>query len=480
MTATTIIPTRVMVTPFSNKNVPTITRCDKVTIVPSPGITPISLTFSDPWTSFLTTFPTPSPSCTFRDRQCEQAFEAYRTKTYSVISSIYASHFARTSTRLPGSIRFENIEPPCRQPLAMCPPSEEVANCKVEARGATLYYWPSSISGDICSNGATVGARPTAMNASNTAVFDGVTITSPSPLLVIPDATRNVIPPATMVAEEWDIFYRPCGYSKDLKFPVDPHNVSSVRTVLTPTKTVRRNYTFSTEYGSTTSPFPFNFAHLEDVNLPWEAFIAAGYCPLRQEGLCNNENKSISAGTYHAELNLGNASIPSLETAMAGCDMPTFGTNVRFIPITAATVTVPSITHWGATVSVGSTTQQLEPSPILRQYEAIETQYIDLTGGGLLPVPEQGFTTVQWNVVGNELLRNSTTRLPNSSGHLIASSAVSSQPKITVKDEYVLDGLNGVVSSTTASITSRVEDIPEPDVTSKVGNDSIRTTERRC
>jgi hypothetical protein len=353
--------------------VSTTTRCDKVVIVPRAGVTPISLTFNDPWTSLVTTFPTSVPGCTFKDRQCEQAFEAYRTKTYSVISSVYAAHFARTSTRLPGLIKFDDIQPPCRQPLATCPPSEEVAHCKVEARGATVYYWPSTVSGDFCSNGVTNGAKPTALNMSNIAVFEDVTLTSPSPLLVIAEATRNVIPPATMVAEESDIFYRACGYSKELRFPMNPKNVSSVRIVLTPTRTVRRNYTFSTEYGSTTKPFQFNFAHLDEVNLPWEAFVAVGDCPFRQEGLCNNQNKSITIGKYRAHLTLGNASVPSLESAMAGCDIPNFGTNVKFVPITAATVTAPSVTHWGATVSVGPTTQWLEPSPVLRPNDVQQT-----------------------------------------------------------------------------------------------------------
>jgi hypothetical protein len=79
---------------------------------------------------------------------------------------------------------------------------------------------------------------------------------------------------------------------------------------------------------------------------------------------------------------------------MGGCDMPFFGTNVRFIPITAATVTVPSITHWGATVSVGSTTQRLEPSPVLRLHEAQQTDWPDqLFADGEtseIPTPDQG------------------------------------------------------------------------------------------
>jgi hypothetical protein len=314
----------------------------------------------------------------------------------------------------------------------VCPPSEEVANCKVDARGATLYYWPSSVSGDICGSGATIGARATAMNASNTAVFEDVTITSPSPLLVIADATRNVIPPATMVAEESDIFYRPCGYSKDLKFPLNPQNISSVRIVLTPTKTVRRNYTFSTEYGSTTSPFPFNFAHLDDVNLPWDAFIAAGDCPLRQEGLCNNQNKSISAGAYRAQINLGNASIPSLESAMAGCAIPNFGTNVKFVPITAALVTVQSITHWGATVSVGPTTQRLEPSPVLRPYEAEETAWTYYYDDDVPSFSVQDHGTVQWDVGPSESPSLPSPQLPPSS-FPTPPNAVSPQPENTAR-----------------------------------------------
>jgi hypothetical protein len=471
MTATTTIPTRVIVTTFVNKNVPTITRCDNVVIVPRVGATPISLTFSDLWTSLVTAFPTSLPSCTFRDRQCEQAFEAYRTKTYSVISSVYASHFARTSTRLPGSIRFDNIQPPCRQPFGMCPPSEEIAHCKVEARGATVYYWPSTVSGDFCGNGATAGARPTAMNNSNTAIFEDVTITSPSPLLVIPEATRNVVPPATMVAEESDIFYRPCGYSKDLIFPVDPRNVSSVRIVLTPTKTVRRNYTFSTEYGSTTSPFLFNFAHLDESNLPWEAFVAVGACPLRQEGLCNNQNKSITVGEYRADITLGNASIPSLESAMAGCDIPNFGTNVKFVPITAATVTEPSITRWGATVSVGPTTQRLEPSPVLRQYEAQETSWTYISGEDLPSFLIEDDDRARWNAWDRESLTASQPLL--SSASLSVITATSLQQTITTKDDYVSDGSSEGVLDADVSSKSQGQHVYQPASISVVRNETM-------
>jgi hypothetical protein len=363
--ATTVIPSKVVVTVLLNTKVPTISRCDKVVIIPSDSATPISLTFNDSWTKTSNEFPTPVPNCTIKEHQCDQAYTAYSTKTYSFISSVYSTHFASRKSGLPGSINFQNLNPPCEAPLPTCPPTEEVANCKLEARrGATVYYWPTSVSGDFCGAKVTEVPTPTAQGRPNIAVYDSITITSPSPLVVVPGVTRSVLPPASMVAEESDIYYRPCGYAKDVKFPVDPSFVSSIRTVMVPTKTVRHNYTFSTQYSSTTKPFSFNFVDMNEGAVPWEAFLGSSDCRLREHDMCNNlENKTITPRQYRPELSLTNITANSAEAGWTGCTIPNMRDNVKFVPITAPLLAAPSVTHYGATVSVGPITPNLEPSP---------------------------------------------------------------------------------------------------------------------
>lgn len=360
---TVIVPTQVIITTFYNKEAPTISRCDNVVVIPSPSVTPISLTFDESWTSTIQGFPTPSPACVFKEHQCDQAWSAYSAKTYSIISSIYSSHFAKRSRGLPGSIVFNQLEPPCEQPLQACPPAEEIASCQLHADAATVYYWPTAVSGNFCGAKITAEASPSIQGKPNTAVYGKLTITSPSPLVVIPSVIRSVLPPATMVAEESDIVYKPCGYAKELKLQLDPANFSSIRTVMSPTKTVRHNYTFSTIYSSTTKAYSFEFADLGEAWVPWEAFIGVGDCALREQGLCGSKNKTIMPSEYKPELVLGSNGVNIAEPTWLGCSLPNLRSNVQFVPITAATVTAPSITHWGATVSVGARTTRLEASP---------------------------------------------------------------------------------------------------------------------
>jgi hypothetical protein len=360
--ATTVISTKVIVTDFYNTGVPTISRCDSVVVIPSETVTPVSLTFNDRWTSTIYGFPTPTPTCGFKDHQCDQAYQAYSLKTYSYISSVYSAHFAQRKTGLPGSVYFRELEPPCEAPLPTCPPSEEIASCTFNARRATVYYWPTPVSGNFCGSKITAVATPTIHGKANTAVYEQLTVISPSPLIVIPSVTRSVMPPATMVAEESDIVYRACGYATDVRFQVNPTDFSSVRTVMTPTRTVRHNYTFSTQYASTTKGFLFNFADMNEAQVPWDAFIGGGNCHLRERNLCNGEEKKILPSQYLPELSLGKAAAQTADSSWAGCAIPNLSTHVEYVPITAVRVTPPSATHWGATVSVGPKTLRLEPT----------------------------------------------------------------------------------------------------------------------
>jgi len=383
----TIIPTKVIVTTFRNTAVPTIKRCDQVTIIPSESMTPMSLTFDEPWTSTIRSYPTATPSCGFKEHQCEQAWSAYGVKTYSFISSVYSAHFAERKTGLPGFVEFNKLEPPCDVPLPTCPPGEEIASCRLEAHRATVYYWPTPVSGNFCGSKVTGEVKHTLKGKANTAVYEQLTIISPSPLVVIPSVTRSVMPPATMVADESDIVYRPCGYPKEVKMQLNPTIFSSIRTVMTPTRTVRHNYTFSTQYASTTKAFLFDFADMNEAQVPWEAFIGAGNCPLREKSLCSNPTKTIMPSHYQPELSLGTAGIPTAEPSWPGCALPNLSGNVKYVPITAATVTAPSITYWGATVSVGPRTTRLVPSPVRYVRDEGEVEAEEAEDDGVEVVP---------------------------------------------------------------------------------------------
>lgn len=60
---------------------------------------------------------------------------------------------------------------------------------------ATLYYWPvTTTNGDFCKqDGTTVTPTPTASNGSpNTAMYDGMTLTSPTAVMVLPALSAHI------------------------------------------------------------------------------------------------------------------------------------------------------------------------------------------------------------------------------------------------------------------------------------------------
>jgi hypothetical protein len=143
---------------------------------------------------------------------------------------------------------------------------------------------------------------------------------------------------------------------------------------MTPTRTVRHNYTFSTQYASTTKGFLFNFADMNEAQVPWDAFIGGPNCELREQNLCNGKEKKIMPDQYHPELSLNKAAVKTADPAWSGCEIPHLSTNVQYVPITATVVTAPSQTRWGATVSVGPKTLRLEPSAGVQLRNAVRGQ----------------------------------------------------------------------------------------------------------
>lgn len=358
------MPTTTIVTQYTNSSVPTITRCDGVVVTPSVSQTPVSLTFSEPWVSTIRTFQTPTPTCSFKDLQCDQAWSAYKTATYSYISSIYSEHFAEKKTGLPGRINFYRQEPPCPTPFETCPPKSEVDSCSLRGQRPTVFYWPTQVAGDFCGDKVTAEATPTVQGQPNTAVFESVTFTSPSPLFIIPSVTRSVMPPESLVDNYWEVQYTPCGYVKNLKFQVNPQNISSLRTIMVESTTRRVSATWSTYYSASMSAYPFDFADLNEGSVPWDAFAGVAFCSAREPGVCKRSS-TIGPSEYHPQLTIGEE-IQTADPDYAGCSMPDVNGQVVYYPVTAAQMDLPSVTRWGAEVTVSPMTSSLEPAGTAR------------------------------------------------------------------------------------------------------------------
>ncbi|KAF4636110.1 hypothetical protein G7Y89_g1978 [Cudoniella acicularis] len=106
------------------------------------------------------------------------------------------SSWEAVSTTLFKAYDWDNLrlnarrEPPCDEPISFCPYNSTL--CRLNAGDhQTIYYWPVSLSGDICSqNRSTISATPTDdSGAPNTVEYGDITFTSPSVYVIIQTAS---------------------------------------------------------------------------------------------------------------------------------------------------------------------------------------------------------------------------------------------------------------------------------------------------
>lgn len=127
---------------------------------------------------------------------------------------------------------------------------------------ATFFYWPvTTVSGDFClQNGKTITATPTLSGTPNTAVYNNITITSPTAVLVIPTLTALV--ESRYRTNKWKAYGT---HHTSATYFLHPSAVSSVNH-----EGGRR------QAGTTLTSHVFNYADLNTV--PYEKYTSAK-CP---------------------------------------------------------------------------------------------------------------------------------------------------------------------------------------------------------
>jgi hypothetical protein len=251
---------------------------------------------------------------------------AYKARNYSVTAQYdYAS-----------------LKPPCSTvdacfPTAVSSSQTAAHSCHLVARSPTVVYWP--VSSNQCDPKAVLEtATPTIQGRPNTAVFSGVTITSPSALVILHSVHGRYTSGEVS---------RSCG-------PIIPS-----ASYLVPTQVLSSmSWSFAPNAKETRDaklvPKSFNLADL-DV-LPFGPYA-------NQKG-CNTELLKTGTATppncptkivadYNPSLAvLSHAT--GLSGQFKGCRVGV-ARSALYIPITAAKVELPTPTSWGATVK--STTE---------------------------------------------------------------------------------------------------------------------------
>jgi hypothetical protein len=388
--STSTIPSSTMTTTYTNSSIKTSTFCDGWPRVLGQTETPVTLTFPDASVcKFLyeiptrrlnilnltclqmitskEVFPGPKPTCTIANTQCNFAWSAYDSSTFSYLSSAYFSFFVSKKTGLPPNIYFGTLAPPCAS-VSSCPTPTSTISCSLEAEQATVFYWPASTTGPSCGKETAIKLTPTLAGKPNTAVFHNVTVTSPSALVVLRSLAAAVTTIDTKKSSEelqrgYTVppIYTRCGLEIDATFAVRTESLSSLRNSYSPT-IIQGAYT---QYTTSKIPYPFDFADLSPENVPYEAYAAAKGCnrqtrsdPHCPKTILDDYLPSFALPKEAAGAGAGND--------FAGCSAGGLIEHAVYIPITASTVEVPSTTHYGAMVTVGPRFSSLQPAALVR------------------------------------------------------------------------------------------------------------------
>jgi hypothetical protein len=312
-------------------------------------------------------FPGPKPTCTIANTQCNLAWSAFDSSTFSYLSSAYFSFFVSKKTGLPPNIYFGTLAPPCAS-VSSCPTPTPTISCSLEAAHATVFYWPTSKTGPSCGKETNTKPTPTIAGKANTAVFHNVTVTSPSALVVLRSlaAAVTTIDTKKTVDEQRPVYtppplYTRCGHEIDATLAVHAESLSSLRNTYSPTL-IQGPYT---QYTTSKIPYSFDFADLNLGNVPYEAYAAAKGCnrQTRDDVHCP---KTI-LDDYLPSLAIPKEAVDAgLGSDFAGCSAGGLVERAVYVAITASTVEVPSTTKYGAMVTVGPRFSTLQPAALVR------------------------------------------------------------------------------------------------------------------
>lgn len=355
---------------FRNQSVETTTGCDGYPRVLDSTATPVTLTFSDNSMLEITqTDPGPLPTCTIEETSCTWAIAAFATATYSYLSSVYSTHFAKTATSLPPQIAFNYVQPPCRTDPS-CPAPTEKAHCSADAEQGTVFYWPVSTAGSLCNGTSIVPGTQTVAGAPNTAVFRGATVTSPTALVILRKATLSAA--STTSRPYQALYWQPCGHPTDLTLSLEPDQISTVQTQYS-VSFEDKDYT---DWTSTTMNAPIQFEHLNRGGVPYSAYAnAVRGCNVNETRSDYRRCPSTILPDYTPSMVYPKQAIAQVTDASFAnftCSTGTVKRRPTYVPITAASMDMPSATHYGAEVSVGPRTSTLKPEEIEDAVSVVE------------------------------------------------------------------------------------------------------------
>ena len=161
-------------------------------------------------------------------------------------------------------------------PVAAC--VTPCSSCQITAQAVRLLYWPQSAlpSNGICLSGdeanMTMFTAKSTGTGPNTVLFDSTYLTSPTAYLSY-----------SGVGVSW------CGNQSIIRtntiIPVDPGDVSSLRSVITPVGGGNAPGAETMKYINYAGPFPFNYADL-NTPMPYSAYAYMWFCLGEPSLLC--------------------------------------------------------------------------------------------------------------------------------------------------------------------------------------------------
>jgi hypothetical protein len=389
------------VTHYTNTTVPTKTRCDQWPRVFGPTVTPVTLTFTDshPITK-KEIYPGPAPTCKVADPECNAAYSAYDTATYSYLSSTFYKFFAEGKVGLPPNMYFGTLTPPCAAGgrIYTCPTATVNASCTLNAAHATVFYWPAPTPAKLeCRTPADPKATTTeeepeeptilyekfqAADQPKIAVYGNATVTSPAALVILRSVSAHAASKDTRqnAYSNW----QPCGNHIDATLTIPAASLSTMRNYWT----VSYQNEQYTQYGSSKVPYSLAVADFIPGHVSYDAYAAVKNCNPSSTGGCP---KTI-LDDYTPTLSLPReATAVGVSSEFAVCAPKLVG-NAVYIPITAATITMPANTKYGMTVTTGPKETLIEPAVVAKYMQAevvdAEAMAAETMAAEITPAPE--------------------------------------------------------------------------------------------
>ncbi|KAI9692820.1 MAG: hypothetical protein M1822_004814 [Bathelium mastoideum] len=233
----------------------TTTLCDGVPRAISPSPVTVTTTAGGYWNPTFVAIPYPEkPPCSLDAEDCDLLLDVYSSRIVSYESADEAWLTYNSVHSVTGVQVFPNTLPVS----PTCTPYTPCHSCQVSANSMRLLYWPSTAvpNNNICpsqngTNMTTFTATQTG-DGPNTQVFEGMTLTSPTAYMSFAG-----------VVVSW------CSNQSTIKtntiIPVNPTDVSSLRSVITPVFNPSApgpyiNYKgpYSFDYGDLNTPMPYS------------------------------------------------------------------------------------------------------------------------------------------------------------------------------------------------------------------------------